>query len=888
METDKIVICDDTVYSGRNIYSHKPVIKMIVDIGCYGNIPTKDISGFHTRLLEAFPGLKTNCCGLGYEGGFLERLNEGTYLAHVLEHVILELQAMLGYDVTYGKTRVIKEPSVYYLVYRYQNEVCGLECGKAAVFILNSFLRGVDVCLEEFIDYLKRASAEAELGPSTSAIVKEARVRGLPVTRIGHESMVRLGYGAFSRVIESTLTDATSCIAADISCNKQLTKALLSEQHIPVPYGRTVYSELSAVVAAEELGYPVVIKPSDGNQGKGVFLNLTGPEEIRNAYAEAAPHGKGVIVERFIQGNDYRVLVVGGRVSAVARRLPAMVIGDGTNTVRQLVELVNEDETRGERHEKPLTKIKLDGVAERILDRQGLTAESVPERGEAVVLRANGNLSTGGTAVDETQRIHPENAALAVLAAKVIGVDVAGIDFVAEDISRSIRETGGAIVEVNASPGIRMHLYPSQGAPRNVARDIVRNLFPTEESCRFPLVSVTGTNGKTTTARLIAHGLMAAGRRVGLTCTSGTFINENCVFEGDHSGPRSARALLGSREIDCAVLETARGGILREGLGYDLADVGMVLNIAEDHLDMDGAKTLEDLAFVKSLVTEAVKENGYAVFNAEDAMLPYLMKRTKARVILFSRNNCFAQAGCERVDIRVFQQDGSIKIQEGSTVSPVAAVADIPITRRGKIECNIENAIAAAAALYGLGLPVDVIGRGLTSFRNNTGRFQLYRVGNFRVMLDYGHNLPGYREVIQACGALGHTRLVGIVGMPGDRGDAAIRAVGDLCAKAFDQIYVKEDRDRRGRARLEVASLFYEEIRSHGVEENRVQIIEDELDALKAAVRSAEAGDLIVVLYETLEPLTEYLHVITGMAEPTPQRQDGIAAYHMDGKGNVI
>lgn len=861
MGTDKIRILDFITYPGRNIYCHRPIMKLVVDIGEYSNIPTKDIKGFHDRLLKAFPGLKKNCCSLGYEGGFLERLKEGTYLAHVLEHVILEMQFMLGYEVKYGKTRVLEEPSVYSLVYEFQNEVCGLECGKTAVFILNCFLNDKDPDTQTFMRYLKKISTDAELGPSTTAIVQEAKKRGIPVTRIGHESLVQLGYGKYRRIVESTLTDATSCIAADISCNKQLTKTILAENHIPVPYGKVVYSEFSAVIAAKQIGLPVVLKPCDGNQGKGVVLNLDREEDIKNAFREGCKYGNGVIVEKFVTGNDYRVLVVGNKVSAAAKRLPAMVIGDGKHTVKELVDLVNLDENRGDQHEKPLTKIRIDEISVGILKSENLTVDSVPEEGRVIKLRANGNLSTGGTAIDCTDRIHPENAELAVRAAKSIGIDIAGIDIVTEDLSKSILDTGGAIVEVNTAPGIRMHIYPSEGTPRNVAGDIVDLLFPTEESYHFPIVSVTGTNGKTTTARLIAHTLSLAGRKVGLTSTSGTFVNGKCIFKGDHSGPRSAKTLLSNKEIDCAVLETARGGIIREGLGYDLADVGIVMNIAEDHLGMDGTETLEDLAFVKSLVTEAVKENGYAIFNAEDNMTPYLIERTKANVILFSKSNYFEKIG-DGEQIRVFAQDGWIRIQDKETLISLIPVTEIPITCSGKIECNIENALAAAAALYALRISADKIAQGLRSYRQNTGRFNRYAVKNFHVMLDYGHNLPGYRQVIGACKRFDSSRLVGVIGMPGDRSDEAIRSVGALCAGSFDRIYIKEDMDKRGREPLEVANLFQNAILEKNYEQKNVQIIENELEALKAAIGSAKPGDLIVVLYEKLEPLEEYLNSI--------------------------
>ena len=856
MEDKKIRILDHRVYRGRNIYSHKPVMKMVVDIGPYGSIPTKDIPGFHQRLLSCFPGLKTNRCSLGYEGGFLKRLEEGTYLAHVLEHTILEMQAMLGYDVSFGRTRTVEEPSRYYIVYHYLNEVCGVECGKAAVFIFNRFLAGQDVDAAGFLDYLGRISMSAELGPSTSAIVEEAKRRGIPVTRIGHDSLVRLGYGKGSHLVESTLTDLTSCISADISSNKQLTKAILCERKIPVPYGKTVFSELSAVMAAAQIGAPVVVKPADGNQGKGVSLNLRSEDEIREAYRNAAKFGNGVIVEQYVKGRDFRVLVVGDRVCAVSERLPACVAGDGVHTIRELVGLKNRDPRRGEQHEKPLTKIRLDEVTLGELKKRNRTPDDVPREGETVLLRANGNLSTGGTATDRTDRIHPDNAALAVRAAQAIGIDIAGIDFVTEDISESILETGGVIVEVNTAPGIRMHLYPSEGTARNVAKDIVSLLFPKEY--RFPIVSVTGTNGKTTTVRLIHHVLSAAGLRAGMTSTCGTFVGDRCVCRGDNSGPRSAEALLSDKTVEAAVLETARGGIVREGLGYDLADVGVITNIAGDHLGIGGVETLEDLAFVKSLVVEAVKKDGCAVLNAADPMTPSILRRVRSKVILFAGNPA-SDAFVPRDCARVFEEEGWIRILDGAKRLDLVRTAEVPVTGGGRIGCNVENCLAAVAALYALKIPLRVIAAGLKSFRMNAGRFELYRLNGSLVMLDYGHNRPGYEQVLKTCQGMGCRRLVGVVGMPGDRTDDAIRATAHLCAKSFDRIFVKEDEDLRGRKRGEVARLFYETIVGDGFSRERISVCEKEEEALKSAVLEARDGDLIVVFYEKLEPLENFL-----------------------------
>lgn len=859
MKAEKIHINDFTIYRGRNIFSHRPTMKMIVDIGKYGKIPTNRIPGFNEKLLALFPGLRTNVCGVGYEGGFVERLEEGTYMAHVLEHVVLEMQAMVGYDLHYGKTRVIKEPSVYYLVYEYENEVCGLECGKASVFILNRLLEGEEIEIGEFIEYLKRISGEAELGPSTTAIVNETKKRNIPVTRIGNGSLVRLGYGKFSRLIEATLTDATSCISADISSNKQFTKFLLGEQQIPVPYGKVVFSEISAQMVSRQIGLPVVIKPFDANQGKGVHLNLKKKKEIIAAFKDAAKYSNGIIVEQYISGRDYRVLVVGGKVCAVAERLPALVTGDGEHTIEELVKILNEDPRRGEQHEKALTKIRLDAVADKFLKLHHMTRESIPAAGEVVKLRGNANLSTGGTSIDCTDLIHPDNADIAVRAANAIGIDIAGIDIVTEDIAKSIYDTGGAVVEVNTAPGIRMHLYPNEGTPRNVAEDIVNWLFPDDSAAHFPIVSVTGTNGKTTVVRLIAHVLSAAGKTVGITSTSGTYINDKCICRGDNSGPRSARALLSNKSIDAAVLETARGGIVREGLGYDLADVGVITNISGDHLGLDGINTPEDLAFVKSLVAEAIKESGAAVLNAEDALTTFILERVKHRVVFFCKDKSAAEKFLRPGDSVVSVQDGMISAEEKGQLQNIVSVSEIPVTMQGKIECNIENCLTAAAALYALKIPSETIAGGFKTFDNNAGRFNIYELNGFQVMMDYGHNPAGYQQALKTCRTLASGRLIGVIGMPGDRPDDAMRDVGKQCAQVFSRIIIKEDKDLRGRAPGEVADIFLRAIKKTGFPASEVIIIENELNALKSAVADAVPGDFIAVFYENYAMIKGYL-----------------------------
>ncbi|KUK08211.1 MAG: UDP-N-acetylmuramyl tripeptide synthase, partial [Caldanaerobacter subterraneus] len=591
------------VYRGRNVYSHRPVIKMTVDIEGE-EIPTKDIPGFNETLLNLLPGLKKHTCSYGYEGGFAKRLEEGTYLPHVTEHIILELQNVLGYDVKFGRARNV-EGSLYNVIFEYSLEECGIRAAKLAVDLVNKLIRGEKIDLEEKLEKIRDIIAEVELGPSTMAIKMEALKRGIPVTRVGNGSILRLGYGKYQKIIEGTISQNTSCIAVDIASDKILTKKILKDHGLPVPEGDVAYNEEEAISIAEELGYPVVIKPYNGNQGKGVHLNISSREEVVIAYRNAKNYSDLVMVEKQIRGRHYRVLVVGEKVVAVAERIPAHVIGDGVHTVKELIEIENKNPLRGNGHEKPLTKITVDAVSKMVLQKQGLTLDDVPRKGRKVFLRESANLSTGGIAIDRTDEIHPHNIEIAVRAAKAIGLDIAGIDITMEDIRKPLSATNGAIIEINASPGIRMHHYPSKGKPRNVAKAIVDMLFPKGSKATIPIISITGTNGKTTVTRMTAHILKTYGYTVGMTCTDGIYIDDTCVYKGDNTGPKSARTCLADKNIDAAVLETARGGIIREGLGYDLADIGVITNISEDHLGIDGIETLEDLAFVKALVVEA-------------------------------------------------------------------------------------------------------------------------------------------------------------------------------------------------------------------------------------------------------------------------------------------
>lgn len=844
-------------FKGRNIYSHKPVIKMILDIGQYEMGPTREIPGFNKRLLDNFPELASHACGVGYAGGFGERLIEGTYIGHVTEHLIIEIQNKLGYNVGYGKTRQIGNSSVYYVIYEYENEVLAVECGKSAVEIIDALAKNIPLNIQAILDKLNNIARNTDMGPSTRALYDEAQKRGIPVSRIGSGSMLRFGYGKYTRVMQASLTDRTSCISVDTASNKQLTKRILMDNNIPVPYGIEVNSISEAITGAQRLGYPLVVKPIDSNQGKGVTTNIVDESHIRWAFDEAQKYSGTVIVERYIPGKDYRVLVVDGKMVAAAQRIPPSIIGNGQNTIRELVEIENQNPLRGFSHEKPLTRHALDEIALNCLSAQLLEPESIPCSGQVVYLRQNANLSTGGSAIDCTNDVHPQNANYAIAAASAIGLDIAGIDIIAKDIGMPIDNTG-AIIEVNAAPGLRMHLYPSKGKPVNVAGDIMDMLYPDNTKCTIPIVAVTGTNGKTTTTRLIRHTLIGCGLNVGMTSTSGIYIGNRCIQKGDTTGPISARLVLNNKEIDAAVLETARGGIVRKGLGYDVADVAVLTNITEDHLGIDGVETLEQLAHIKSLVIEAVKPEGYAVLNADDAMTPYLISRLHSKLILFSHSmsNPLVKKHCRiQGNIALYIRDNYIWILKDSKRTPLIGLEDIPITNNGMIECNVENSLAAAAALVGLGISCEDIKAGMSTFNTNAnpGRFNIFDMGKFKVMIDYSHNIAGYSAVIKYLQRTKAKRLVGVIGMPGDRLDSNIRDVGAMCAKNFEKIYIKEDIDLRGRKPGEVAGLLNQSILESGFRKEDIQVIYSEVQALEKAMLDAQPGDLIILFYEQLD-----------------------------------
>lgn len=852
-------------YKGRNIYSHRKVVKMIIDLGEWNDVPTREIPHFNETLLELLPGLYEHYCSLGYPGGFIERLKEGTYLAHVIEHIALEILNELGYSVSFGKARQIKNSSLYTVVYAYENEYAGIEAGKLAVDLVNSLCNQRPFDLKTALSKIKEKAIQWELGPSTKAIVDAALERGIPVTRIGNGSIIQLGYGKYQKRIEATITDTTSCVAVDLACDKSATKEILMEAGIPVPEGYVCSSPEEAIYLAEKIGYPVVVKPERGNQGRGVSLNLQSPDEVLEAYKIASKIDENVIIERYIKGNDYRVLVVGDKVAAVAQRIPAQVVGDGIHSIKQLIEIVNSDPRRGEDHEKPLTKIVVDEISKNLLKKQGYTLDTVPRPGVVVRLKENGNISTGGEAIDCTEKIHPINKEIAVQAAQIIGLDVAGIDISCEDIGSPITENGGAIIEVNAAPGLRMHLYPSKGKARKVADDILDFLYPSGSRHSIPIISITGTNGKTTTTRMVGHILRTHGLNVGMAVTGGVYINDRCILQGDTTGPASARMLLMDKNIDVAVLETARGGIIRSGLAYDLSDIGVLTNISEDHLGLNEVETLEDLLYVKSLVVEAVKTNGYAVLNADDPLVVQAAQRTKSNIIYFSKeeDNLIVHRHLAEGGIAVFLKNGYITIATGESMIQSVHVSKIPATYNGKLIFNIENALTAVAVGYGLNIPISTIEKALTTFKSdenhNPGRFNVFDIKDFKVVVDYGHNIASYQKTGDAIQKMGASRLVGIIGVPGDRLDSSIRKVGAIAGKMFDKIIIKEDRDPRGRREGEVAQLLLEGVVSSGKSKKQIEIILNENQALKKAMMEAESGDVIVIFYEDFQSVIKTL-----------------------------
>lgn len=841
---------------GPNFWRLAPVIGCDMTLGSLEGVASNELPGFVERLLGYLPTLHEHPCSHG-EGGFVARLREGTHLPHVLEHVALELQALAGSDVGFGRVVASGDEGVWWLIVEYEEEDVGLESVREGVRLLRACISGAPVDIAETVDRLYDLRETVRLGPSTAAIVEEARRRGIPVRRLNSRSLVQLGLGRNLRRIQASMTDYTSAIAVEIAQDKDDTRRVLENIGLPVPRGAVALSLESAIEIAREIGFPVILKPLDSSQGRGISSRLDDEEALALAWPIALEYSSKLVVERFVEGRDYRVLVVDGRVVAVAERIAARVVGDGQRTIRELIDEANRDPKRGVGHARSLTRLPDDVRTVDFLATRGLSLYSVPAAGEVVPLRATANLSTGGTSVDRTDEIHPDNVTACEMAAGVVGLDIAGIDVISPDISVPFRENGAAIIEVNAAPGLRMHAHPSEGEPRNVAAPIIDMLYPPGTEATIPVIAVTGTNGKTTTVRLIAHLFRQTGKIVGFTTTDGVYLQNRLVMEGDMTGPFSANIILSNPTVDVAVLETARGGILRAGLGFDECDVGVILNVSADHLGLRGIHTLDQLAEVKGVIAAVVKREGHAVLNADDARVYAMRARTSADIVLFSTQ---PEGMNERVEehiawggIAVRIEDETFVIRRGRLRIPIARVREVPLTLGGAARFQLGNILAAIATAYVQGVRYDTIRAGLLSFfpspSMTPGRLNLLRVGNARVLVDYAHNpaaIEGLMEVVRQIPA---ERRIGVVTVPGDRRDEDIRAAGRLAA-GLDRVIIKEDADLRGRRPGEVARLIAEGLRAGGMAEERFEVVPSEREAVERMLDGLRDGDLAFVLVE--------------------------------------
>lgn len=838
--------------SGPNVYAHFPVIKMTLDLGDLAEVHSAALPGFVERLLALLPGLATHRCSIGRPGGFVERLGRGTYFAHIVEHVALELSEPAGIRVGFGKARATSKPGVAHVVVEFADEPAMIVLLRAAVDLCASLARGEAYDPSAAIAEAKHIADRRRLGPSTAALVAAAERRGIPWSRLNDRSLIAFGYGCRRKLVQATTSSGTGFIGTEVASDKQLTKSLLERAGIQVPRSIVVHSEAEAIAATKALRGPVVVKPLDGNQGRGVSLDLRTDDEVRAAYARARKHRPRVLVEALLEGKNYRVLVVGGRMVAAAERIPPCVKGDGMSTVRALVTRENENPLRCEGHAGALSKIPLDEVALAHLSRQGLAPHDVPTEGAVVWLRDSANLSTGGTARDVTDDVHPLLARTCERAARVVGLDICGIDVVCEDVARPFDTGQPVIIELNAAPGIRMHHHPTEGTPRDVAGAIVDMLYPPGTPSRVPVISVTGTNGKTTTTRLIAHVMAHPGRVVGMTTTDGVYVGDVEVRRGDRTGPVSASAVLFDPAVEVAVLETARGGIVRRGLGYDLADVAVITNIAEDHIGQDDVASVEDLVHVKALVAERVCRGGTVVLNAEDPRLVELashprVARPGVNVVLFStdpRNFALLRHTARGGTGYTVERGVIIEIRDEETRA-VVRVQDIPITFGGALMCATANVLATIAACRALDVTCQSLAFALADFDHdkNPGRLNVYEVRGGRAVVDYGHNPAAFAAIADLARVFAPTRRTAVISVPGDRLDDAVRASAASVARHFDRIIIKEDQNRRGRSPGETARLLAAAATDHGAE----CVIElDERRAVALALSSMREGELVV------------------------------------------
>ena len=852
---------------GPNYWRLAPVIACDIRLGALETVTSADIPGFSDRILAAIPTLEEHPCTRGKAGGFVERLREGTHIPHILEHVAIELQTLAGADVSFGRVVASGDEGVWWLIVAYEEEELGLQSMREAVDIVRASLVGAPVQSAEIVERLQNLYADVRLGPSTAAIVEEARRRGIPVRRLNNHSLVQLGLGKNLRRIQATMTDFTSAIGVEIAQDKDDTKRVLGNIGLPVPKGDVATTLEGAIEIADEIGFPVILKPLDASHGRGISGRLDSAADVTKAWPNARALGRRVVVETFAEGADHRVLVVNGKVVACAERVAAHVVGDGTSTVRQLIERGNQDTRRGFGHTRILTRLPMDQLTEEFLAEQGRTLDTVPAASESVALRSTANLSTGGTSIDRTDDMHPDNVTACEMAADAVGLDIAGIDVITADVSVPFRENSAVIIEVNAAPGIRMHTHPTEGTPRNVGAPIIDMLYPPGTEPTIPVIAVTGTNGKTTTTRLIAHMFRHNGKTVGFTTTDGVYLQNRMVMAGDMTGPFSANIILSNPQIDVAVLETARGGIIRAGLGFDECDVGVVLNVTADHLGLRGINTIEQLADVKSVIASVVKREGHAVLNADDPLVAAMRDKTTADIAFFSmqpdgQNEIF-EDHIARGGIGARIENDTFVIRRGRLRIPIASERDVPLMLGGGARFQRANILAAMCTAYVQGMRYDDIRAALLSFFPSPsltpGRLNVIRFGSNRVIVDYAHNpaaVEGLMEFVEHTPA---NRRIGVVTAPGDRRDDDIRIVGKLAARALDYALVKEDKDTRGREPGAIAELMIQGLGEGGLPREKTEVVLDELEAVAKAVSMLTDHDVVVVLADDIPGVLELL-----------------------------
>jgi cyanophycin synthetase len=855
-----MTIIETKVLRGPNYWSNfrKKLIVMKLDIGELEKQPTNKIPGFPERLKAMFPSMKTHRCSKTHEGGFFERVEEGTWMGHVIEHIALEIQSLAGMDVGFGRTRGTGQKGVYNVVFSYMEEKVGLFAAKASVAIAEALIAGTPYDLAADISRMREIRESVRFGPSTGSLVDEAVARDIPFIRLNSESLVQLGYGKNQVRFRATMTHRTSSIAVDLASNKEETKRMLEDAAIPVAKGMCITSEEQIREVIDTVKFPLVFKPLDGNHGKGASINVKTEEDAIRAFHHAKKYSRKIIVERFITGYDFRVLVINHKFIAAALREPAHVTGDGMSSIGKLIEEENQDPRRGYGHENVLTEISIDKETHDQLAKQNFTLETILPKGEKCYLKGTANLSTGGTSTDVTDIVHPHNIFICERISRVIGLDICGIDIMAQNLSEPLEQNGGVVLEVNAAPGFRMHLAPANGLPRNVAAPVLDMLYPPGKNCRIPIIAVTGTNGKTTTTRLIAHIVKNTGHRVGYTTSDGIYVQNSMLTKGDTTGPVSAEFILKDPTVEFAVLETARGGILRSGLGFGRCDVAVITNIQEDHMGLSDINTLKDMTNVKAVVAKSVKRDGTVVLNADNEHCSSIAKMVECNVAYFSmdENNPVIQQHCKKGGLAAIYENGFITIKKGEWKFRVEKAHNIPLTFGGRVSFMIANVLAATLASYAYGFTIDDIKSNLETFipsaAQTPGRMNIFEFREHKVLIDFAHNPDGFKGIKEFLSTIDSPYKIGIITGTGDRRDSDIREMGKISAEMFDHIIIRQDKFLRGRNAEDIVRLLVEGIMEHDKNKS-YEYIPKEVEALKHALSLAKPGAFITALSDVID-----------------------------------